>query len=235
MYYEAFFNLATGLERLCKIVIIVDYAIDHNGEFPTDSGLKKFGHNIKELVYETKRIRAKHPYNGTLAQFPNDEVIAKVIIFLSEFASSTRYYNLDFLQNRSRARHDPIHSWHDIVSSEVLRKHYTERMSENHCATAKDVGEELEPNVAVYLAVEDGSMITNVTSMLVHNKKTEVVQRWAQFYILRLARFLSMLILDLENESHRRNFKSVPYLSEFLWPFRVPDGDFMRRKTWSVY
>ena len=235
IYYEAFFNLSTGLERFCKIVIVVDYAIDHNGEFPTDSGLRKFGHNIQELVCETKQIRAKHYYNGTLAQFPKDEVVAQAIIFLSEFASSTRYYNLDFLQNKSNARHDPILSWHDIVGSEVLRRHYTERMSENHRTTAKDVGDKLEPYAAVFLAAEDGSRTTNVTSMLVHNKKTDVVQRWAQFYILRLARYLSMLILDLENESHRRNLKSVPYLSEFLWPFRVSDGDFKRRKTWSVY
>ena len=237
LYYEAFFNLATGLERLCKIVLIVDYAIDHNGEFPTDNGLRKFGHNIRKLVCETKRIRAKHYYDGTLAQFPNDEVVTQAIIFLSEFASSARYYNLDFLQiqGKSNVRHDPIFSWYDIVGSEVLRKHYTARISENHRAMAKDIGEELETNTSVYIAVEDDSMITNVASMLVQYKKTEVVQRWAQFYILRLARYLSMLISDLENEAHRRDFRSVPYLSEFLWPFRVPDRDFKRRKTWSVF
>ena len=235
LYYEAFFNLATGLERLCKIVLIVDYAIDHDGEFLTDSGLSKFGHDIQDLVCETTRIRAKHHYNATLAQFPNDEVVTLAINFLSEFAKGTRYYNLDFLQKKSNTHHDPLHRWHDVVGSEILRKHYTERMSENHHAIAKDVGKELEPNVSVHLAMEDGSMITNVTSMLVHNQETEVVQRWAQFYILRLVRYLSMLISDLESESHRRNLKSVPYLSEFLCPFRVPDRDFKRRKTWRVY
>ena len=66
LYYEAFFNLATGRERLCKIVLIVDYAIDHDGEFLTDSGLSKFGHDIQDLVCETTRIRAKHHYNATL-------------------------------------------------------------------------------------------------------------------------------------------------------------------------
>ena len=235
IYYDAFFNLATGLERLCKIVIIVDYAIDHNGEFPTDSSLKKLGHNIQKLICETKRIRAKHPCNETLSHFPNDEVVIPAILFLSEFASSTRYYNLDFLHQKSHVCNDPIRSWHDLVGSEVLKKHYTERISKNHRTTAKSVGDELEPHTFVYLTAEDGSRITTVTSMLAHKKKTDVVQRWGQFYILRLARYLSILIFDLENASHRRNFNSVPYLSEFLWRFRVPDGDFKKRKTWSVY
>ena len=37
VYYEAFFNLATGIERLCKIVIILDYTLDRSsrGEIST--------------------------------------------------------------------------------------------------------------------------------------------------------------------------------------------------------
>jgi hypothetical protein len=47
-YTNAFFGLSIGLERLCKLIVLADYAIDNSGQFPGNSDLMKCGHNISK-------------------------------------------------------------------------------------------------------------------------------------------------------------------------------------------
>ena len=239
LYYEAFFNLATGLERLCKIVIILDYTISHNGAFPTDNDLKKIGHDIRTLICKARRIRTKYPNNDGLARFPSGSIVEQSIVVLSEFAEGARYYNLNLIQNQDRqgtdSIDDPIHAWDNRVGSEVLKVHYTEKRRGNDLSVAQKVGEILAPDTSVYCITEDGSMINDVTSMLSHQKKTEIVQKWGQFYLLTIVRYLSHLISDLENCAREKHFSAIPDLSEFLKSFRVSDKALRGRKTWSIY
>ena len=234
-YYEAFFGLATGLERLCKIVIILDHALDHGGLFPTDDNLKKLRHDIQKLIQETKRVRDKHPSNDGLALFPEDEAVRVMTLFLCEFAQCTRYYNLDLLHKKADKQRDPISSWYDLVGSEVLRIHYTGTKRERDRKIAEEVGGRMNASTAVYFTKEDGTVLTDAVSMLYDSKKAPVIQKWGQFYALKVAHYLSVLIVDLENESHRNGYMNIPYLNEFLWPFRVSDRELKSRKTWSIY
>lgn len=48
-YYLAFFNLSIGIERLSKLVIIVDYKIKKN-EFPSEKVIKIYNHDISNLL-----------------------------------------------------------------------------------------------------------------------------------------------------------------------------------------
>ena len=71
--------------------------------------------------------------------------------------------------------------------------------------------------------------------MIMHQKETDIIQKWGQFYVLKVVRYLSYLISDLESYAHKNHFSTIPYLSEFLGPFRVPDKALRGRKTWSIY
>ena len=93
----------------------------------------------------------------------------------------------------------------------------------------------MNASTAVYFTKEDGTVLTDAVSMLYDSKKAPVIQKWGQFYALKVARYLSVLIVDLENASHRNGYMNIPYLNEFLWPFRVSDRELKSRKTWSIY
>ena len=49
LFYSGLFELATGFERLMKIVLILDHQLKNHLKNPTNKELKAFGHNIKDL------------------------------------------------------------------------------------------------------------------------------------------------------------------------------------------
>lgn len=231
VYYEAFFALSIGFERLGKIAIILDYAIDHDGAFPADKKLRTIGHDLETLLRESRRVRAKHPTTDHMAFFPEDVAVTRIISFLSKFAQTTRYYNLDFLRTgASEDSDDPLYAWHSLVGHEILGSHYTQRMREKDEAKARAISDSMEQTTVLYnFSTEDGTPISNIRSLFFHHRRIEVTQQWAQYYALKISRFLSCLIADLENEAKQ------PYLTEFLWPFRADDSDLKRYKTWTIY
>ena len=48
-YFESFTSITTGLERLGKLCVLLDYYIHHNGIFPTDKSMRRIGHNLNDL------------------------------------------------------------------------------------------------------------------------------------------------------------------------------------------
>ena len=48
LYYQAFFSLSIGIERLLKIILITQYRCAHEGDFPVDLDLKKIGHDLNK-------------------------------------------------------------------------------------------------------------------------------------------------------------------------------------------
>lgn len=80
-----------------KLIIIQNYR-GINNSFPSNGILKNFGHDLVEL-YET--INNLESNDGTIV---DDELSKWILRFLSEFAKTTRYYNLDTLTGRTQRR-----------------------------------------------------------------------------------------------------------------------------------
>ena len=59
LYTQAFFALSIGLERVAKLVIIEDYAIDNKGRFPDNNILKNIKHDIDVLLNYCERLSIK--------------------------------------------------------------------------------------------------------------------------------------------------------------------------------
>src|ERR1700744_6232637 len=48
-YYNAFFGISIGLERLAKLILVADHAISNSGQMPDEKVVKKFGHKLVAL------------------------------------------------------------------------------------------------------------------------------------------------------------------------------------------
>lgn len=73
-YNQAFFNLSIGLERAAKLVIIVDYALDHTGIFPSNQELKNCGHDIKTLLDKADEISRRRRAGKEFAELPSTAI-----------------------------------------------------------------------------------------------------------------------------------------------------------------
>ena len=65
IYFQAFTSLSTGLERIGKLCLMLDYYLDSCGQFPDEKYLKnEIGHNIS-LIY-TKSLAVIHKRSMSL-------------------------------------------------------------------------------------------------------------------------------------------------------------------------
>ena len=108
-YYQAFFSLSTALERILKLILIYDYK--NKGENLTNATLKKKGHAIKEMVER---------YAPEILKENSKQL---VIEFMTEFAKSTRYYNLDMLTGKEDV--DPICVW-SLIEVQIVKNYHVE-------------------------------------------------------------------------------------------------------------
>lgn len=122
-YYAAFFSLSIGLERLMKLIILLDRLQEH-GSFPTTVEFKhQYGHNLLQLFTACEVVRQRLPPEDLQWTLPSRPIVNEIMTILAEFAKSTRYYNLDILTGDSEGS-DPIEKWARRVAPPILADKY---------------------------------------------------------------------------------------------------------------
>ncbi len=110
--------LATGLERLMKIVLCL-HAFEATGEFPSKEYLKGLGHDLVRLRNEVLRAcytqeYLKLPFARTDHDFiEQDALFNHMLILLSDFAQSDRYIHMDSIAD-PQGREWPELRWEEL-------------------------------------------------------------------------------------------------------------------------
>ncbi len=233
LYSHAFFSLSIGLERLLKLIFIIDHAIQNGGKYPTERDLRtKFGHNLDKLFAHAKSVHQRLPNKRQRYELPPDGVENDILRFLATFATSMRYYNLDYLVSgrETGTSIDPIAEWFGAIGGQILAKHYSQRQRQKDAQSAGVAEALLGKHALVRHTAEDGSLLTNIQSAALQTGKNKVIQKYGTFYCAKIARFLYMILYDLVYEAHRARLE-IPYLYEFFFPFMNDDAYLLSRKT----
>ncbi len=113
-FYAAFFNYAVGLERLLKIILLLD-KWHRERKFLSDEELRAKGHNVERLYKEARTLFPHYPIEWKAAYEP-DNINRDLLSFLANFANGNRYYNLNALAGGlSPHAEDPIHTWQRLL------------------------------------------------------------------------------------------------------------------------
>jgi hypothetical protein len=232
LYSRAFFGLSIGLERLAKLIIIADYAIDHDGKFPSDAELRTIGHDIGSLLDKCVAISTKRDLAEENPR-PNTEIHAAIIKTLTEFGVRSRYYNLDLIGNRKQDTEEPIQAWWTRVGQLILAKHYSTRQRSRDERIAAAIGEQANAITSVHFHDEQGHFMGDVGTMLRRGAANRVVQRYSRLYTLQIVRWLATLFSDLIDATTHMRIEALAGLNEY---FRVYPGQsddyFLKRMTW---
>src|ERR1041385_1034107 len=111
--YVAFFQLSTGLDRLMKVILILN-EFATKGEPPTEAQLKRgFGHDILSLFAAVQGATLAVPQEAAAA-LDQHSVDFAILRFLSDFAVSERYFNLGSL-TAGRVAQDPLARWDELL------------------------------------------------------------------------------------------------------------------------
>lgn len=127
-FYQGFFNVSIGVERLLKLVFLTDFMLDNDYRAPSKGQLKSYGHDISALYDGMSKLIEKYCVDaGGAAGFDSDK---EILDFLSEFAMVSRYHNLDEICSRKMSV-SPLYKWMDI-----LREIYEDSVS---CARRESI------------------------------------------------------------------------------------------------
>jgi hypothetical protein len=236
-YTQAFFSLSIGLERIGKLAIIADYAIENAGKFPDNDVLKKTGHDIDVLLNHCEILSLKYSKGDKYAERPSSNIHQGIVQTLTEFAKLSRYYNLDSVTGGKAANWpEPISAWWERVGKPILNKHYTAKQKEKDEALANCCQQLFENNTRVHLYNEQNHKIDNIADLMLRSYTNRIVQKYGRFYTLQIIRWLSYLICHLSHiGAFENNIKSLSGLNERFHIFMNEDAYLKSRKAWSIY
>ena len=219
LYYQAFFLLSIGVERILKLIVIVNNLVTKD-RFPENNELKEYGHNIIELFNKvTNEIR---PDEDFLSQ---NEIYLPILKFLSDFAKGSRYYNLDTLSGKN-GRKDPLHEWNKIQIY-IKGKHCKVKLSEFEM----HIIESIENSAIIHFHDESDIPITTGTDFFIESKLANQVQGFSVLYLYKIIDYLITILIQRSNEK-----RMLPEYQEFFRLFNnryMTDADIKKKKDWS--
>jgi hypothetical protein len=235
-YTAAFFGISTGLERIAKLIIIADHALDNNGSFPSDKQLRNIGHDLEKLLEYTEHIACRRFALSKNHIRPDTPIHQAIISVLSDFAKSTRYYNLNFLTGSAETdKADPMSAWWTNVANPIIERHYPTSKKECDVEEISRMGEMYDAASTVIMSDELGEQIGNFTNLMLRVPQTRVAQRYGRMYALQIVRWLAYVLCGLaEKAAGDPQMEPLFGLEEHLWLFIQPDSVLRDRKIWGV-
>lgn len=236
LYSQAFFGLSIGLERLGKLIIVADHAIQNDGIFPTDKDLRIIGHDLRNLLPRCEAIGKTIKADLSYASRPNDPIHQGIETTLSEFATKSRYYNLAYIAGAAGDQIDPISKWWEKVAKPICDRHYSESQRRKDEAQAVFMGKLLDSHSSVLHHTEEGAEINDCGTLFARAGATAVVQKYGRLYTLQIVRWLSSIISQLsQTGAYEKKIEPLLGLDEAFRIFICDDRNFREQKTWSIY
>jgi len=236
LFELALFNLSIGFERMCKLTVLLDYRISNKGSFPSNDILKNtYGHDLDKLFLSVDRIVGERKIAVEYSRPLTSEIHREIISTLSEFAKTTRYYNLDYLTGGKAANlQSGRAAWVNRVGKLILAKHYSARKQIRDVLEAQELQSSMGDAVSGIRFDEMGKSIDTLEEGLIHGAEGRVIQKFGQFYCLQLIRYLAAVLEELRRISQLDGFQDIPFFGEIFAWFLNEDAMLKSRKTWRI-
>ncbi|RXZ33792.1 hypothetical protein D9O50_11910 [Oxalobacteraceae bacterium CAVE-383] len=236
IYFQAFTSLTTGLERIGKLCLILDYYIKTQGDFPNANYLKnEIGHDLSLLYQKSKELigrrRVAFEYSNNL----DSELHQNIINVLSKFAKGDRYANINFLVNSPIGDLNPIGTWFNTVDKVIFEQQISLKKREKIQGNAEMVEAMAGSFSEVFHSSETGEFITNMKEASFRTGMYEAVAPYRQLLVLQIIRYWVELIWYMQTEAMAIGKSEIPFFSEIFAAFYNGDDFFKSRKIWDGF
>ncbi|MBE0370998.1 hypothetical protein PAUR_b1151 [Pseudoalteromonas aurantia 208] len=227
LFYSGLFELATGFERLMKIVVLLEHKISNNLENPTNKQLRSFGHNICELYSTCGELAKKHRVH--IEMIPND-VQNDMLLVLSDFAKGSRYYNLDELTSQNNNK-DPIAQWLSVIQYHIwgLRSDVREKLQEDALKYG-DVSHWYQNLNGEWITDIDFYYFFTATEKASYHVSWSIISLLRPFYYLLQAQTIKLH--DMQNSLPEKVPEDLPHMYEFFSFLLENKSSVLRKKQW---
>lgn len=231
IYFDAFTGLSTGLERIGKLCLILEYYISNNGSFPDDNYVRNnFGHDLMKIYCQSKLFVDEHKIKFNYQDKIDDPIQIEILRILSSFAKGDRYSNINFLV-KSRHQSDPTKDWHEKVDKKLFETRVTKRKKQKIVFHANKINELFGHVVSVRFQGESGEEINDLAKSSFMTGMTNSIAKYRRLYVLQIIRYWVELIRNLQYPAQDLGRKEIPWFTEIFAIFFNEDSFFLRRKT----
>jgi hypothetical protein len=231
VYFQAFTNLSTGLERIGKLCLMLDHYLTNNGDFPDLQYMKcVIGHKLRDIYQKSQGIALNRSITFAFCSDLSDPIHRAILDVISNFAEGDRYSNIDLLVG-SRNQRDPLAAWVTNVDELIFNKHIALKKKSAIKLQAELLAANSMPS-AVSFTSETGDDILNVCDMLTRSANQNAVAPYRQLYVLQIIRYWVELLSALQFQAMRVNANDIPHLNEVFRMFNIADTGFRSRKVW---
>jgi hypothetical protein len=237
-YYTAFFGLSIGIERLAKLILIADYALDHRGRLPEQNVVRKYGHELKKLLIEADNVSQKRSLKLHFVK-PDGAIPAAIVDCLDAFADASkgRYANYEVIGNSSfNAANEPVAKWWREVVEPVLARHYRGTRAEVGVKTRAQIIDVMIGQMSsVNFLDESGGWMKDVETASERSGQTKWAQKYGRFYTLSIVRWLAGIFEELtDTKGYETGFETLFGHYEFFNGYQVDDAFLLGRKRWPL-
>jgi len=232
LYFTSFTNLTTGLERIGKLCLLLDYCLKNEGKFPNESYLKKeIGHDLEKLYQKSQEIVTARSMKLEFLQNLDDNIYKNILSVLSRFAKGDRYSNINFLVD-SKYQSDPIKEWSETIDKILFEKRVPQKKKDEIEFKSKLAGQLLGPISVVRFRDEYGEELNDMEKSSFKTGVSEAVSGFRQLYVLHIIRYWVDVLRNLQYEAYSTRLE-VPHFTEIFAIFINDDSYLRTRKTFE--
>lgn len=237
-YYNAFFGLSIGIERLTKLIVIADYIIRNDGKMPDEKLIRDFGHDLIRLVDHASKVQSAHDIKLHYRK-PTSEITNQILICLDAFADAKRgrYANFAPLGNPNITQDfEPIRIWWTEVASRILKEHYYGKLAQRRVEANAAVIDSLIGEVTLVRHInESGQFMNDVYSASRRTGESALVQKFGRYYSLSIVRYLSEIFKEMSYKGgYEMKLNVIFGLYEYFNCYVVDDYYLKNRKIWPI-
>jgi hypothetical protein len=237
-YYTAFFGLSIGVERLAKLILVADYAIENGGNLPNQAIVKNYGHGLVTLVERVEDISKKRGLSEENPR-PKNPICKAVVECLDNFANASkgRYANFEEIGNPSFDRsHEPVNKWWTEVVEPILDKHYRGKAAEKGVKErAKAIDEMLGNRALVLHTSETGDLMQSVAVASERTGQTKSAQKYGRYYTLLVVRWMAEVFSEMTSAAgYKPSLECLFGHHKFFQTYTVEDSFLLTRKVWPL-
>ncbi len=234
-YYNAFFGLSIGLERLAKLILITDHIIQNDGVLPPPQTTRNYGHKLTNLLKRVNDISIERGLELTCPCLGNN-ISIKIVSCLHSFATAGegRYFNFSSLFNPNfEPDLEPIKKWWQDVAEFILAEHYFDReikMSDN----TRNVLELMEKDHSLFYTNEVGKIMGDRNEILEWDRRTQIVQQFGCFHTLTIVRWMACVFIEISKNNIEQQNNILFEHSKYFIGFIQSDEHLKITKHWPV-
>ncbi len=231
LFYSGMFSICIGIERILKLIVLLDYRLKNNS-YPENAFLRNKSHKIKDLIKDCKAINDDLCGSSKLTNSLNtfeDILVRKIVNFLTQFAMDSRYYNLDVVTGVTKNSNEPLAHWDSEICSIILKRHPP---SKRKVEEYKNIADTIGDISLVHHIHENGTRISNTNNLFQQSSYIEEKQGYSVYYIYKIVDFSVQLLQEIDSKLVPQLFLREHFIH--LYMYNPTCSSIRRRKNWTL-